>query len=165
MFKHLKCSLFKVASDVFRPRPRVLSGPTSRFVGYDLRVVCLFKTRFEMAKYRPSLRMGEVQKPHHGLTKMLRLWRAALRGCAVLSALANLMGCASSDRQVASSDDSEVSVQSYAHPATVVNDNFQVNRKMPDHPGTPGAVFFFKRCNMAGDDLPRSRTVYDCSSP
>lgn len=54
---------------------------------------------------------------------------------------------------------------SSAHPATSLTEQFHVKRAYPSHSPSNNYEFFFKRCNLAGEDWPYSRTSYDCSYP
>jgi hypothetical protein len=54
---------------------------------------------------------------------------------------------------------------SRAHPASYFIDNFTINRPLPAHHQSNHLEFYFKRCNMAGDNWPISYTRYDCEYP
>jgi hypothetical protein len=75
------------------------------------------------------------------------------------------MGCASNDRRPGSIGEPLVQYESNAHPASYITEWFPVNRPLPKHEEGPKVEFYFKKCNMVGDDWPRSPTSYECEYP
>lgn len=57
----------------------------------------------------------------------------------------------------------EKEVQHHYHPATVVNDLFQVEQGMPMREVKKSQDFFFKRCEVKDRHPYFSHTEYDCT--
>lgn len=85
-----------------------------------------------------------------------------------LITILTVAGCASSDDREPSSYSGgaeKTSGGSNAHPATALTEMFHLKRDLPKHKSTKNTEFFFKRCDISGDDWPRSNTAYDCNYP
>ncbi|MCB0351406.1 MAG: hypothetical protein KDD38_09500 [Bdellovibrionales bacterium] len=81
-----------------------------------------------------------------------------------ITTLTMLTSCASTDegRAPASFGGSH---PSNAHPASYITDTFRVNRPLPKHKPGPDVNFYFKKCDMVGDNWPISNTNYQCEYP
>jgi hypothetical protein len=85
-----------------------------------------------------------------------------------LISFSTLSGCASSNNREPASYNKGFDGGpdgSNAHPATTLTEAFHIKHALPKRKSTKDAVFFFKRCDLGGDNWPYSRTSYDCSYP